>query len=186
MLLFIRSYKRAWWICNQVSIHLMLLFIVYMIQRCGNITRFNTSHVVVYLFFSSFALSSPLSFNTSHVVVYHVNLTTVLFPVPCFNTSHVVVYQSCYGTSRPQEYVSIHLMLLFIGFLHRGQNFFCRVSIHLMLLFIRTILAPFNDHSSVSIHLMLLFIFKQFLYNLCTHSFNTSHVVVYPSRRAAL
>ena len=56
------------------------------------LTRFNTSHVVVYLLIVEHITLKKLSFNTSHVVVY----LRILFPVhtgqDCFNTSHVVVY----------------------------------------------------------------------------------------------
>ena len=136
----------------------MLLFIKTPYQSSGKTyTRFNTSHVVIYLI--SVKLSVPF--------------------FPCFNTSHVVIYHSCQVCNPHERNVSIHLMLLFICFILRNcikidtfQYISCcylsennwtnlyitGVSIHLMLLFIKTPCCNPLRTVTVSIHLMLLFI----------------------------
>ena len=56
------------------------------------LSRFNTSHVVVYLAPTSSIAKSILRFNTSHVVVYLLALKISWHSSTSFNTSHVVVY----------------------------------------------------------------------------------------------
>ena len=53
-----------------------------------------------------------------------------------FNTSHITLYRSLFRTSSDSSIVSIHLMLLFIGFRTETVISCIWVSIHLMLLFI--------------------------------------------------
>ena len=54
--------------------------------------RFNTSHVVVYLFYGHYFRKCINRFNTSHVVVYPISVSPRQRRNRCFNTSHVVVY----------------------------------------------------------------------------------------------
>ena len=78
------------------------------------------------------------------------------------------------------RYVSIHLMLLFIGRRISDSDRSRKVSIHLMLLFIDNWQIEWILLSYVSIHLMLLFI-DFFTMSLFVKScFNTSHVTLYP------
>ncbi len=120
------------------------------------------------------------SFNTSHVTLYH-------YLILNFTTSLKFQYISCYSLSYYRswmgrfKYVSIHLMLLFIGSRLRERRSDDRVSIHLMLLFIRCGIYAIlqiikfqyiscyslskwihlgHIRSKVSIHLMLLFIYN--------------------------
>ena len=74
-----------------------------------------------------------------------------------FNTSHITLYQIWESSCNRNTNVSIHLMLLFIGF--HWRTVCCK--------------------QTVSIHLMLLFINKN--YGICwdQEGFNTSHVTLY-------
>ena len=140
-----------------VSIHLMLLFIAIRSWLPVHQERFNTSHVVIYLncdiaiiFIDRFQYISCcyLSFGLALGCILDYR----------FNTSHVVIYQRAGDSTVCTSKVSIHLMLLFIGFLHgeadeadvfqyisccylsgvaqRNKRLKVFVSIHLMLLFI--------------------------------------------------
>ena len=126
--------------------------IIYNILYC-----FNTSHITLYRKQSKSVRRQVTCFNTSHVTLYL--SMSIKFPhcKHCFNTSHVTLYRqsisllhlylkfqyiSCYSLSiietlwNVKKFVSIHLMLLFIGG-NEWEKFFLRqVSIHLMLLFI--------------------------------------------------
>ena len=96
---------------------------------------FNTSHVTLYHLLKKFQILLVKGFNTSHVTLYHSpgSGSTMLLG---FNTSHVTLYRqsisllhlylkfqyiSCYSLSiietlwNVKKFVSIHLMLLFIG-----------------------------------------------------------------------
>ena len=78
--------------CNVISIHLMLLFIRFIIPPPFLTGDFNTSHVTVYqeiLLESQYQLSN---FNTSHVTVYHRLSLSIIHFIKNFNTSHVTVY----------------------------------------------------------------------------------------------
>ena len=100
------------------------------------------------------------------------------------------------------NWISIHLMLLFIIQVYMIRLAAIFISIHLMLLFIRitqeshpkikhfntshvtvylTSKRYFTSASNISIHLMLLFIELQQRSELAQSDFNTSHVTVYPS-----
>ena len=124
-----------------------------------------------------------------------------------FNTSHITLYRSLFRTSSDSSIVSIHLMLLFIGFRTETVISCIWVSIHLMLLFIPLLtsckwyILCFNtshvtlylckkektkEGVKVSIHLMLLFILFRFPVLLKTVSFNTSHVTLYQRSRQSL
>ena len=75
-----------------------------------------------------------------------------------FNTSHITLYQIWESSCNRNTNVSIHLMLLFIGFHWRTVCCKQTVSIHLMLLFIER---PSSTLSTLSA------------------GFNTSHVTLY-------
>ena len=75
-----------------------------------------------------------------------------------FNTSHITLYQIWESSCNRNTNVSIHLMLLFIGFHWRTVCCKQTVSIHLMLLFIFCCWFLWLHIKFVSIHLMLLFI----------------------------
>ena len=122
---------------QQVSIHLMLLFISIPAVSPAWPRSFNTSHVTLYLRHDSFIVQKFIRFNTSHVTLYLVGPTYISGSCACFNTSHVTLYpissfgqsivSSRFNTSHVTLYpgasillmfgisVSIHLMLLFIG-----------------------------------------------------------------------
>ena len=120
-----------------VSIHLMLLFIIFVLPCDMQEKGFNTSHVVIYQKFTAGLDTSYSGFNTSHVVIYRRSV----FP----NRTNIFQFQyiSCC-------YLSNFCFLCF----------FCRlVSIHLMLLFIKPFFSTAKRLFQISIHLMLLFIF---------------------------
>ena len=127
--------------------------IIYNILYC-----FNTSHITLYRKQSKSVRRQVTCFNTSHVTLYL--SMSIKFPhcKHCFNTSHVTLYRqsisllhlylkfqyiSCYSLSiietlwNVKKFVSIHLMLLFIGYGEQELDTVIFVSIHLMLLFIR-------------------------------------------------
>ena len=142
----------------EVSIHLMLLFIVhFQIRKMPSNYGFNTSHVTLYQKVLRYLYRLRKSFNTSHVTLYRLwqYLTKILHL--CFNTSHVTLY-------RIYDYVS-------------SANL--EVSIHLMLLFIREETSSTTKAKTVSIHLMLLFIKMTAENYIILGSFNTSHVTLY-------
>ena len=141
------------------------------------VTCFNTSHVTLYLSMSIKFPHCKHCFNTSHVTLYHSpgSGSTMLLG---FNTSHVTLYRqsisllhlylkfqyiSCYSLSiietlwNVKKFVSIHLMLLFIGYGEQELDTVIFVSIHLMLLFIESVFQRLSENSS----------------------FNTSHVTLY-------
>ena len=96
-------------------------------------------------------------FNTSHVTVYLIRLSTISLTsifqyISCYCLSILVLFHS------ENEFISIHLMLLFIKQKHRTGRRKHGISIHLMLLFI---LSPMPLLQSPALH------------------FNTSHVTVY-------
>ena len=77
----------------EVSIHLMLLFIVhFQIRKMPSNYGFNTSHVTLYQKVLRYLYRLRKSFNTSHVTLYRLwqYLTKILHL--CFNTSHVTLY----------------------------------------------------------------------------------------------
>ena len=103
----------------------------------------------------------------------------LVWMIVCFNTSHVTLYQHPSGSMTMARYVSIHLMLLFIGRRISDSDRSRKVSIHLMLLFIDNWQIEWILLSYVSIHLMLLFIVVQALLERTRWRFNTSHVTLY-------
>ena len=97
------------------------------------------------------------NFNTSHVTVYR-GLIRNTNPITSFQYISCYCLSGCCQRTCWKNWISIHLMLLFIG----SSGWFITVSrsisIHLMLLFIVLLVdsLPCPDH--ISIHLMLLFI----------------------------
>ena len=100
----------------EVSIHLMLLFIVHFQIR---------------------KMPSNYGFNTSHVTLYQKVLRYLYRLRKSFNTSHVTLYRIYDYVSSANLEVSIHLMLLFIREETSSTTKAKTVSIHLMLLFIK-------------------------------------------------
>ena len=156
MLLFIISVRFLCAFITIVSIHLMLLFI-FVPPLCKRA-------VSGFQYISCYSLSpyhGQVRTNDKFQYISCYSLSTVL---PAL-VSYLFLFQyiSCYSLSQRchrQEqriHVSIHLMLLFIGFC--AETVVCRiwVSIHLMLLFIKKICD--NRESKLS--------------------FNTSHVTLY-------
>ena len=92
----------------------MLLFIIFVLPCDMQEKGFNTSHVVIYQKFTAGLDTSYSGFNTSHVVIYRRSV----FP----NRTNIFQFQyisCCYLSKKKwhiqrREYVSIHLMLLFI------------------------------------------------------------------------
>ena len=121
-----------------------------------------------------------LSFTTSHVTVYLCYIALAPLSQLHFNTSHVTVYRELKSSYFTSLIISIHLMLLFIGWNVSFSVSSHKISIHLMLLFIVVFdlrscpnvgfqyiscycLSASVSHAFsviiISIHLMLLFIF---------------------------
>ena len=162
-------------------------------------TSFNTSHVTLYQglwtswrphqsfqYISCYSLSPGGEKDTSRTTVsIHLMLLFILLASwgivewVSFNTSHVTLYQHPSGSMTMARYVSIHLMLLFIGRRISDSDRSRKVSIHLMLLFIDNWQIEWILLSYVSIHLMLLFIVVQALLERTRWRFNTSHVTLY-------
>ena len=92
----------------------MLLFIIFVLPCDMQEKGFNTSHVVIYQKFTAGLDTSYSGFNTSHVVIYRRSV----FP----NRTNIFQFQyisCCYLSKKKwhiqrREYVSIHLMMLFI------------------------------------------------------------------------
>ena len=163
--------------CNVISIHLMLLFIRFIIPPPFLTGDFNTSHVTVYqeiLLESQYQLSN---FNTSHVTVYHRLSLSIIHFIKNFNTSHVTVYPIHFFMYRDNfkfQYISCYCLsksLLGYGTFNRFQYISCYClseSNHVL-----------NCASNISIHLMLLFICLFSCHCTTPINFNTSHVTVY-------
>ena len=82
--------------------------------------------------------------------------------------------------------ISIHLMLLFIGWIFKRTTGTNKISIHLMLLFIVTV----SEQDSLRIVFQYISCYCLSLpgriVSILTTDFNTSHVTVYPSFSASL
>ena len=96
---------------------------------------FNTSHVTLYQDIVSWCGNSSLF---QYISCYSLsqNSCRTEDSLMSFNTSHITLYRSLFRTSSDSSIVSIHLMLLFIGFRTETVISCIWVSIHLMLLFI--------------------------------------------------
>ena len=177
----------------------MLLFIAENTVEKENLKHFNTSHVTVYHKGTQLRKEQTKNFNTSHVTVYRRH-TGNDHPVSEFQ------YISCYCLSIRitipfySTKISIHLMLLFIGFaLYESGNtmVFQYISCYCLSLYQHSWMCLHQDFNTshvtvyqgyhkagkevwdISIHLMLLFIIINcFLFVQYFH-FNTSHVTVY-------
>ena len=167
----------------RISIHLMLLFIMFRHWWLRIHCRFQ--------YISCYCLSHFCTGNRFAVLLFQ--------------------YISCYCLSRSYHLlfysisISIHLMLLFIMQVFFDVRITCLISIHLMLLFISTCSLVTVPPPLISIHLMLLFIAFGFIlfffdikfqYISCyclsyssnkelvdLKDFNTSHVTVYRYRQ---
>ena len=113
------------------------------------------------------------------MLLFIINTTMIYAKVSEFQ------YISCYSlslmfkNSNGDNYVSIHLMLLFILIGPQETIPFMPVSIHLMLLFIILAFQTECFLCFVSIHLMLLFIPADYYPYNAGECFNTSHVTLY-------
>ena len=120
---------------QDISIHLMLLFIVETSKIATPKANFNTSHVTVYhRHFPLVCLCVPFQYISCYCLSSLAK--NVGFALLHFNTSHVTVYQSSIVKSAPPNFISIHLMLLFIRMYLEKMRTVRPISIHLMLLFI--------------------------------------------------
>ena len=159
MLLFIQRETEV--ICSEVpvSIHLMLLFI--------EVSGVGSAVVEAFQYISCYSLSNckeyrlykQKGFNTSHVTLYRKPGTAKLPAESSFNTSHVTLYHIRLVRKASADRVSIHLMLLFIGFSSNHRYSGCQ----------------FQYISCYSLSALRVLSMYQKL------SFNTSHVTLYPS-----
>ena len=85
---------------------------------------FNTSHVTLYPCPDCCNRKSDQCFNTSHVTLYLSLQISYIIKKIRFNTSHVTLYQEEREIREDKEEVSIHLMLLFIGYKIGNYCFF--------------------------------------------------------------
>ena len=146
--------------CNVISIHLMLLFIRFIIPPPFLTGDFNTSHVTVYqeiLLESQYQLSN---FNTSHVTVYHRLSLSIIHFIKNFNTSHVTVYP-------------IHF------FMYRDNFKFQYISCYCL-----SIIANMNVESTLLFQYISCYCLSELLKRNMDdrRNFNTSHVTVYLKR----
>ena len=119
-----------------------------------------------------------LGFNTSHVTLYRQSISLL----------HLYLkfqYISCYSLSiietlwNVKKFVSIHLMLLFIGYGEQELDTVIFVSIHLMLLFIESVFQRLSENSSFNTSHVTLYRKHTYSAWLQEESFNTSHVTLY-------
>ena len=140
--------------------------------------NFKTSYVIVYLSQKASMNLHFWNFKTSYVIVYH---TFVLYKKNwsifqnilcyCLSKSHLDRYVT--------DYISKHLMLLFIFIFFPAATLPSSISKHLMLLFIRR--RTLNRFTTdISKHLMLLFIPEKIPTSKHSEYFKTSYVIVYP------
>ena len=87
-----RYHSTSFFFATFISIHLMLLFILYQNYFQTKLFYFNTSHVTVYPYFTKPKYARYFYFNTSHVTVYPPH-NPVTVPYPVFQ------YISCYCLS---------------------------------------------------------------------------------------
>ena len=144
-----------------VSIHLMLLFIRFVITFFFEMVCFNTSHVTLYQDIVSWCGNSSLF---QYISCYSLsqNSCRTEDSLMSFNTSHITLYRSLFRTSSDSSIVSIHLMLLFIGFRTETVISCIWVSIHLMLLFIIPAL-PGPERTVASFNTSLFIILARFI-----------------------
>ena len=157
MLLFIKYGLSHDWYRKEISIHLMLLFIVddeayYKMLK----EHFNTSHVTVYRY-------KPVVYADMPIFQY----------ISCYCLSPFV--SLCVALSL---YISIHLMLLFIGI--PFSTLCATVAFQYISCYcLSRKLGWIRGGNSISIHLMLLFIVINIWICTTRTYFNTSHVTVY-------
>ena len=139
-----------------ISIHLMLLFIRFIISLYYLMPDFNTSHVTVYLF------AFWHHFSNSSISIHLMLLFIDLFDIsPLCSTS-----------------ISIHLMLLFILTGANQLDYNCPFQ-YISCYCLSLLFAHRQCDELISIHLMLLFIIKNLILIMFSEYFNTSHVTVY-------
>ena len=122
---------------------------------------FNTSHVTLYQDIVSWCGNSSLF---QYISCYSLsqNSCRTEDSLMSFNTSHITLYRSLFRTSSDSSIVSIHLMLLFIGFRTETVISCIWVSIHLMLLFIIPAL-PGPERTVASFNTSLFIILARFI-----------------------
>ena len=157
MLLFIGNQCHACDERNVVSIHHMLLFIVYglscllILSEFQYITCYSLSKTDIQ------TTGETASFNTSHVTLYRKPTFHAWRKEPGFNTSHVTLYLRPKIDIIIRSEVSIHHMLLFIGGLFQSVAVTKSFNTsHVTLYRLGRGLYPARQY--VSIHHMLLFI----------------------------
>ena len=161
----------------------MLLFIEDELSKIADSGRFNTSHVTLYRYIrgiiivilwfqyiSCYSLSIPEDVQDKIKKLFQYISCYSLSQNSCrtedslmsFNTSHITLYRSLFRTSSDSSIVSIHLMLLFIGFRTETVISCIWVSIHLMLLFIIPAL-PGPERTVASFNTSLFIILARFI-----------------------
>ena len=143
----------------RISIHLMLLFICTGI-RCS-------FPIFLFQYISCYCLSNTDAFKTLESSIFqyiscYCLSTLLLLTVGCssyFNTSHVTVYLLKLRKKSLPELISIHLMLLFIGFNKEGILRLCKFQYISCYCLSRHWNKPCQK-VQISIHLMLLFIIR--------------------------
>ena len=149
--------------CCGVSIHLMLLFIVFerKFQSCR--ISFNTSHVTLYHHRYVCIQKNSRRFNTSHVTLYHI------LPRNHLRMS-VFQYISCYSLSAIEKVILIAKKFQYISCYSLSE-----ICISKKLFFL-----SFNT-SHVTLYLMFPFYDKRE-----PRCFNTSHVTLYRQKKKLL
>ena len=97
-----------------ISIHLMLLLIVFWQSWHLPGTNFNTSHVSINLLSWSGAYFQYIHFNTSHVSINRLFVASPTSASFNFNTSHVSINPVVQVNHYSGTEISIHLMFLLI------------------------------------------------------------------------
>ena len=137
-------YRIPFPVLKDISIHLMLRFIVKKTVEGAEKPHFNTSHVTVYLNSIINSKHTCHHFNTSHVTVYPEKLHHTRSDQAHFNTSHVTVYPlrilglSLFNRHFNTSHVTVYLLRSY------NRKLSIMISIHLMLRFIITIMRHFN------------------------------------------
>ena len=95
-----------------------------------------------------------------------------------FNTSHVTVYPDSL-INAVESFIFQYISCYCLSFRSTGRVLWLYISIHLMLLFIGNTKVKTASTGRISIHLMLLFIVGGEIVINSLKYFNTSHVTVY-------
>ena len=107
--------SRAFLISSDISIHLMLLFIVLLVDSLPCPDHISIHLMLLFIVFLLFRCHLSRWISIHLMLLFIQLLVALVWTSIYFNTSHVTVYQ-CKGCRKHNNYyISIHLMLLFIG-----------------------------------------------------------------------